>query len=256
MQQIQRLVTIMARLRGENGCPWDLEQTHLTLKKYLIEEAYECLDAIDSGNDDMLADELGDVLLQVVFHCQIASEEKRFDLERVAETISDKLVRRHPHVFGEQQLDTAGEVLAQWEDIKKSEKASEERHSVLDGVPSGLPALMKAEKLQKKAAKAGFDWSDTSQVLDKLKEEISELEDALENDTNIAMEYGDVLFSLVNLARFLKLDPEDALRQTNGKFDARFRYIESRLAEKGSSPESSSLEEMDQLWDEAKKQGL
>ena len=256
MDQIQRLIEIMARLRAEDGCPWDREQDHQSLKKYMVEEVYECLDAIDSGDDQALCDELGDVLLQVVFHCQIAREEGRFDLKKVAESISDKLVRRHPHVFGDSDVADAEGVLAQWEEIKAGEKASAERSSALDSVPKGLPALEKAEKLQKKASKQGFDWEpdDVSGVIAKVREELDEMEASLDQADKLADEFGDLLFSMVNLSRFLKLDAASTLSGSNRRFEARFRAMEAILEAEGKAMGDCTPAEFDTLWETAKKE--
>ncbi len=254
MTPFEELVSIMARLRSPGGCPWDREQTHQTLRPYLIEEAYEVLDALDNGGDGDFRDELGDLLLQVVFHAQIANEEKRFDIHDVARAINDKLVRRHPHVFGDTRADTADEVLTNWEQIKREEKGEEGRKSVLDGLPAGMPALLHAYRIQEKVARVNFDWDDVKEVLEKVGEEIVELRRALEQgDTEkIEEEMGDLLFSLVNLSRHLKVPPEDALRRSNDKFMRRFRYIEAALELRGESLERASFEKLDALWEEAK----
>jgi len=252
MTQFNRLVEIMERLRGPNGCPWDKEQTSETLKPYLIEEAYEVIDAIDNKDDTNLAEELGDVLLQVVFHAQIATEENRFTIDDVAQSISDKLVRRHPHVFGNMEAETADQVVQNWEAIKvqeKKEKVGQE--SVLSGIPRHLPALLRAYQIQKKAARVGFDWDHTEAVIQKVAEEVQELQNA-HTEEEKQEEFGDLLFSLVNLARFLKIDPEEALTQTIAKFQNRFTYIETELKKRGRSPQEATLEEMDALWEEAK----
>ena len=254
MSHFNRLTDIMEQLRGPNGCPWDKEQTSETLKPYLIEEAYEVIDAIDSKDDANLAEELGDVLLQVVFHAQIASEENRFTIEDVAKSIADKLVRRHPHVFGDAQAETPDEVIKNWEAIKSEEKEAEtgkEAESVLSGVPRHLPALLRAQQIQKKAARVGFDWEKTEEVMQKVEEEIQELKNTKTQQEKVE-EFGDLLFSLVNLARFLKIDPEDALTKTIGKFQTRFAHIEAELAQKGQTPQNATLEEMDALWEQAK----
>ncbi len=255
MTPFEELVKIMARLRSKKGCPWDREQTHQTLRPYLIEEAYEVLDALDNGGDDDFKDELGDLLLQVVFHAQIAAEEKRFDVQDVARSINDKLVRRHPHVFGDIRADTADEVLTNWEKIKREEKGDQGRKSVLDGLPSSMPALLHAYRIQEKVARVNFDWDDVKEVLQKVDEEIQELKNALEHGdkTSIEDEMGDLLFSLVNLSRHLNVPPEDALRRSNDKFMRRFRYIEAALELKGDNLERATFEELDALWDEAKR---
>lgn len=252
---VRELAVIMARLRAPDGCPWDREQDHVTLKKYLIEEAYELVDAIDAGDDDELRDELGDVLLQVVFHAQIAEEEKRFDLQDVARTICEKLIRRHPHVFGDSEAEDSGAVLRQWEEIKKGEKAGAKRPSALDGIPRALPALSQAEKIQKKAAKLGFDWPDVDGVIDKIEEELEELKVALreQDDQQIHEEIGDLLFSVANLTRYRHESAEDILRFTIRKFYRRFRHIEESVGSSERPFEAYSLAELDALWNEAKQ---
>ncbi|TVQ83042.1 MAG: nucleoside triphosphate pyrophosphohydrolase [Micavibrio sp.] len=251
--QIERLLEIMAQLRNpDGGCPWDLEQSFKTIAPYTVEEAYEVAEAVEKNDMEMLKDELGDLLLQVVFHAQMAAEEKLFDFEDVARTISDKMIRRHPHIFSDTDADTADKVLKNWEDIKAEErKEKKEDDSVLDGVALSLPALMRAEKLQKRAARVGFEWEDISGVYDKLEEEIAELRSA-ETPEDLEDEIGDMLFVTANLARWHKIDPEAALRRTNAKFEKRFRYIEEQLQKRGKTPADSNLQEMDALWDEAK----
>lgn len=259
MKEIKRLTEIMTRLRGEDGCPWDKQQTHLSLKPYLIEEAYEVLEAIDTGSPERLREELGDLLLQIVFHAQIAKEEGHFDLEGVAQAINEKLIRRHPHVFGARKVEGVEEVLVNWERLKEDEYG-EERSSALAGVPIGLPALMRAQKLQAKAAKVGFDWPDLSGALAKLEEEIREFRAVLAEGgregtarERLVDEFGDVLFALVNVARFLAIDAEEALRETTEKFCRRFRHIEDSAKAQGRRLTEMELAEMDELWEEAKK---
>jgi tetrapyrrole methylase family protein / MazG family protein len=257
MEEFERLVDIMRRLRAPDGCPWDREQTHETLKPYLIEEAYEVLDAIEAGDDRALAEELGDVLLQVVFHAQVASEDDRFGVNDVAKAIADKLVRRHPHVFGDVEADTPEKVLKNWDAIKKEEKAEkgEADKGLLDDVPRHLPALLRAENLQRKAARVGFDWEKLEEVTAKAREEVTEFIETIEqkeSESRVIEELGDLLFSIVNVARFIGISPEEALSRTNRKFVTRFRYIESKLAASGSSPAEASLEQMDLFWEEAK----
>jgi tetrapyrrole methylase family protein / MazG family protein len=247
---IERLQKIVAKLRSPDGCPWDREQTHETLKPHLLEECYELIDAIDDRDDEALLEELGDLLLQVVLHAQMASEEDRFDFDQVADRIADKLVLRHPHVFGENKLSTSEAVLRQWDAIKLSEK--QERKSVLDGVPRTLPALAKAQKVQAKAARVGFDWPEAQDVLAKIREEISEIETA-KNSDQLSEELGDLLFSIVNFARKRKLDAEGLLQEATEKFSRRFRAIETLSTEKGVELSTLSLSEMDRLWEEAKK---
>ena len=260
-KNLDRLVKIMAQLRGEKGCPWDREQTHRTLKPYAIEETYEVLEAIDSGNPDKLKEELGDLLLQVIFHAQLAAEEGRFTIDMVIDTISDKLIRRHPHVFSDTQVAGVAGVLENWEKIKKSEIPGE-RESALDGIPKDLPALQKAEKLQSKAAKVGFDWGDLAGPLQKTKEEIQEFEAVLDHQNipakgtpewdRLEDEFGDILFSLVNVGRILHINSEIALRRTMDKFHKRFRFMESEAAKQGRSLKEMTLAEMDELWERAK----
>jgi tetrapyrrole methylase family protein/MazG family protein len=245
----------MNTLRSEHGCPWDREQSHESLKPYMVEETYEVLDAIDRRDDEELLEELGDLLLQIVFHAQIASEENRFTVYDVAQTIVRKLVRRHPHVFGDVKVEDSREVLQNWEEIKKEEG----KDSILDGIPKGLPALLKARRVQEKVRRVGFDWKDSTGALDKVREEVGELERAVaEEGTGKRMEeeFGDVLFSLVNVSRFLDIDAEEALRRTVDKFTKRFRYLESRIADDDSrSIAEYSLEELDSLWEESKNRG-
>ena len=248
-----RLLEIMRRLRDpETGCPWDIEQTFATIAPYTIEEAYEVADAIEREAWDELKGELGDLLLQSVYHAEIGRERGLFDFASIADAISDKMVARHPHVFGEESRDKSAEQQTRdWEAQKAQERGSA---GVLDGVALGLPALLRAVKLQKRAARVGFDWPDVGQVLDKLSEEAAEIVTARENGTQdeIAEELGDLLFVVANLARHMGVDPEAALRGANAKFERRFRAIEDSLAAKGKTPSESSLEEMDALWDAAK----
>jgi len=255
------LVGIMARLRAPDGCPWDREQTHSTLKKYFIEETYEVIEAIDADNPDQLCEELGDALLQVVFHAQLASEEGIFTIDDVTARIVEKLVRRHPHVFGELDVTDSDEVLRNWERIKREEKAGREtpwRESVLDGVPKGLPALMQAMEISKRAVKVGFDWGAFEDVQAKLDEELAELRAelavAVPNRDAIFHELGDLLFTVVQIARWQKLDPEDALRAMLTRFSTRFRHVERRARECGRDLTELSLAEMDAYWEEAKAQ--
>ncbi|MGM0807311.1 MAG: nucleoside triphosphate pyrophosphohydrolase [Bacillota bacterium] len=244
------LKNVIARLRGPGGCPWDQKQTHVTLKKYLIEEAYEVLEAIDEEDDDALAEELGDVLLQVLLHAQIGEDEGFFVLEDVIETLTEKMIRRHPHVFSDVSAEDADQVVANWDAIKSQEAGKEDRDSLLDGVPKGIPAIQKAFLYQKKAAKVGFDWREVEPVVDKILEELKEFQEA-EGDEQ-QKELGDLLFSVVNLARFYKIDPEEALNETNRKFKKRFNYIEQELKKQSLSFDDVTLEEMDRLWNEAK----
>jgi tetrapyrrole methylase family protein/MazG family protein/ATP diphosphatase len=254
---ISRLLAIMARLRDpKRGCPWDLEQTFATIAPYTIEEAYEVADAIANGSMEDLADELGDLLFQVVFHAQMASEAGAFDFDDVVEAIVGKMIRRHPHVFGDAGIRTSAEQIVAWEAIKARERGarSEGQPGVLEGVPVGLPALTRALKLSRRAARVGFVWPSIGEILQKLHEEVRELETEIAaGDAEAARkELGDVLFVCANIARQLDVDPEAALRETNDKFVRRFGYIERALAEAGSSPERSDLAEMDRLWNAAK----
>lgn len=255
---IDRLLSIMAHLRDkENGCPWDVEQTFASIAPCTLEEAYEVVDAIENDDMDNLREELGDLLLQVVFHSQMASEAALFDFDAVAEAIAEKLVRRHPHVFGDATITDADATIAAWEDIKAQERAAKPKkaESLLDDVPRALPALTRALKLQKRAAKAGFDWDSPAPIFAKLQEEIAELQaemDAGAPKEKLADELGDILFVCANLARRLKIEPEEALRSTNRKFERRFHHIEQELRKQGRTPEDASLEEMDALWNDAK----
>ena len=251
-----RLVAVVRRLREPGGCPWDREQTHASLVPYVIEEAHEVADAIAREDVAALREELGDVLLQVVLHAQIASEAATFDVDDVASRLADKLVSRHPHVFGDQKADTAEEVTQRWEKIKQAEKkAKGDASGVLSGVPKALPALLKAQRLTEKAGRTGFDWPDAAAVVEKLREEVAELEsDVLAGRTDRAKaEFGDVLFVLANMARHLSIDAEAALQSANAKFVRRFEHVERRLREQGRTPSEATLAEMDEYWDEAKR---
>ncbi len=254
--KFERLVEIMARLRGEGGCPWDRQQTFDSIKPYTLEETYEVLDAIDRRDWRALAEELGDLILQAVFYAQMAAEEGLFTIGDSLDAINAKLVRRHPHVFGDGTAKTAGEVLARWNEIKQEEKLErgEAQRGLLDGVLRNQPALMEAAHLSKKAAAAGFDWPDIAGVFEKLREEIAELESAREKATaeKIEEEIGDLLFTIVNAARFLGADPEQALRRTNAKFRARFAEVENGLAARGREFRQTTIEEMEELWQQAK----
>ncbi len=258
---IEKLINLVEQLRGENGCPWDREQTRETLKPMLIEEAYEVLDALDMDDPDELKEELGDLLFQVVFHAQIAREKGEFDLADVIERSHEKMTGRHPHIFGDAELKTSVEVLRNWEDIKAAEKGvksaslPESKRSLLDGIPSKLPALHRAYQMTAKASRIGFDWSCLQDILKKLQEEATELLEAQDEESSdrIMDEVGDLLFVAVNAARFLGVDPETALRRSNDKFDRRFRYVETSIKKKGRELKDASLQEMDDLWEEAKK---
>lgn len=253
---IERLKAVMTRLRDpDGGCPWDVEQTFATIAPYTIEEAYEVADAIERGDFDELRSELGDLLFQVIFHARMAEEQGLFAFDDVATAIADKLERRHPHVFGvEDARSDAWSQKARWEDIKADERKARAQHGVLDDVPLGLPALARAAKLTKRAARVGFDWPSTDEVFDKLDEEVAELRaEIAAGDLDKARdEMGDLLFVVANLARKLGVEPEDALRGANAKFVRRFAFIEAELATDGRTPEQSDLAEMDGLWDAAK----
>ncbi len=255
---LERLLEIMRRLRDpETGCPWDIEQDFASIAPYTIEEAYEVADAIERGDMADLRDELGDLLLQSVYHAQMAEEAGHFAFQDVVRSISDKMLRRHPHVFGEESRDkSAAQQTVDWERIKAAERAGKpEAASALDGVAAGLPALTRAIKLQNRAARVGFDWPQTAQVVDKITEEAAELVEARDTlgPEELAEEYGDLLFVMANLARHLDIDPEAALRAANAKFTRRFKGVEALLQEQGKTPEQSGLAEMDTLWDEVKR---
>lgn len=249
------LVALMARLRSPDGCPWDRKQTPESLKPFLIEECYEVIDALDEGSPDKIREELGDLLFQIIFHARIAEERGQFTINDVIAANIEKMTRRHPHVFGDARLSTDREVLANWEEIKKSEKGYEERKSVLEGVPRHLPSLLRAHSLQERAARVGFDWSRIDEALPKLDEEIAEFKESLDSKdaAGIEEELGDIFFMLVNISRFLGVNPEDALRKTISKFIQRFRYIEEHAADAGKSLNEMTLNEMEQLWQESKE---
>lgn len=245
------LVAIMARLRGEDGCPWDRRQTKEDLKPYLIEETYEILEALDRGDDQGLHEELGDLLFHIIFMARIAEEEGAFDIDDVINGVAEKMRRRHPHVFGGPPVAGAHEVEANWARLKAAEKP---RGALLEGLPLHLPALMRAYRLTQRASQVGFDWKHKDQVWAKLEEELKEFQEALRENKKEALreELGDILFTLVNLARFIGVDPEDALRRVTNKFAARFTYIEQRLQDQGKTPNEATLAEMDALWEESK----
>ena len=256
-----RFVELIARLRAPGGCPWDREQTHDTVKPMTIEEAYEVAHAIDEKDDEELLGELGDLLLQVVFHANIAEERGAFRLTQVLERVSDKMVHRHPHVFGEDGASTSGEVLRSWEAIKAREREAKGKddESMLDSVHKGLPAVMEAFQMTTKVSRVGFDWKAADAALVKLDEEVAELREAIaagDAPAKVAEEVGDLLFIAVNVARLAGVDPESALKAANRKFRRRFRHVEERLRGDGRKPAESTLEEMDRLWDEAKGRGL
>ncbi|MCS6861842.1 MAG: nucleoside triphosphate pyrophosphohydrolase [Abditibacteriales bacterium] len=252
-----RLVEIIALLRSPNGCPWDREQTHESIKPYLLEEAYETLEAIDARSPRQLCEELGDLLIQVTLHAQMSSEADEFDICDVLATVNEKLIRRHPHVFGDVQVSGSEEVVRHWEAIKQAESrggASPPARSILDDIPANLPALMLADKIQKRWAQVGFDWQDAAPAIEKLREEIREVESAREthDPTRIAQEVGDMLFAAVNVARLLGVDAEDALRMTINRVKARFAKIEEFARAHGKSLHEMTLEEMDAVWNAAK----
>jgi MazG family protein len=255
--KFQQLIAIMARLRSPGGCPWDREQTFDSIKPYTLEETYEVLDAIDRHDWPGLAEELGDFLLQAVFYAQMASERQLFGIEEALDAINQKLVRRHPHVFGDEHADTSGDVKRIWGDVKAAEKKDRGIHEdgLLGGVPRALPALMEAQQIASRAAGVGFDWENPDQVIEKLHEELGEFDEARRNASQdeLENELGDLLFVIVNLARFFKVDPEQALRRTNAKFRRRWSYIERKLAESGKTPRESTIQEMEALWQEAKR---
>lgn len=250
---VQDLEEIVRILRAPGGCPWDAEQTHASIRRNFLEEAYEAVEAIDEQNPEHLKEELGDVLLQVLFHARMEQEAGRFGLDDVADGICKKLIYRHPHVFEDVAVSGTGEVLTNWEELKRKEKGQATNTDALEAVARSLPALWRAEKVQKKAKKAGFDWPDISGALDKLSEELSELKQAVAQGTNVEEELGDLLFSAVNVSRFLKADPEDALNGATDKFIGRFRKVEAQAAAQGRSMEGMTLEELDKLWECAKE---
>ncbi|HPB30447.1 MAG TPA: nucleoside triphosphate pyrophosphohydrolase [Candidatus Sumerlaeota bacterium] len=255
-RKFDKLVEIMKRLLDPGGCPWDREQNHQSLKPYIIEEAYEVCDAIDAGDTDGLMEELGDVALQIVFHAELAQRQGRFDINDVLQGICDKLIRRHPHVFSDGDARTSGEVLNRWEEIKKQEKSRKKQKpaSVLDGIPPSMPALAFACRIQERAANVGFDWDNVADVEKKVLEEWGELGEARGqgDPEKIEDEFGDLMFALVNLARFIGVNPEQALRKTIRKFEQRFRHIEKRAAEQERKLSDMTLAEMDVFWEEAK----
>jgi tetrapyrrole methylase family protein/MazG family protein len=255
--KFQKLVSIMARLRAPGGCPWDREQTFDSIKPYTLEETYEVLDAIDARDWPSLAEELGDYILQAVFYAQMAAEQNLFAIDDALDAINEKLVRRHPHVFGDRSAASAGDVKRIWGEVKAAERKDKGKaeDSLLAGVPRSLPALVEAQQVTSRAAGVGFDWENPEQVLAKLNEELAEFDEARRNASQAELEdeLGDLLFVLVNLARFVKVDPEQALRKTNAKFRKRFGHIERTLAERGKKLTDSNIEEMEALWQEAKR---
>ena len=254
LNSLSKLIKITETLMGDDGCPWDKVQTRESLKPYLIEETYEVLEALDTNDPEKIKDELGDLLYQILFHSKISSLKGEFDFRDVIDNLSEKMVRRHPHVFKGGKLNTPDQVIGQWEEIKKKENNKANQKSILDSIPINLPSLIKAQKLQKKAAKEGFDWDQINDVFDKLDEEISEFKEAVlkKKSIDIQNEIGDILFVITNIAKFHKIDAEEALRSTNNKFIKRFQYIEQKLEGKGKTLKDSSLEEMERYWQEAK----
>ena len=252
---VKDLTAIVHILRGEGGCPWDREQTHESIRRNFLEETYEAVEAIDEGSTEHLKEELGDVLMQVVFHACIEEEEGRFTLDDVADGVCKKLIYRHPHVFGDVQVSGSEQVLENWEVLKRKEKSQETHTDALKAVAKSLPALWRAEKVQKKAKKAGFDWPDDDGPVDKLEEELQEVRAAGKGQGDVEEEIGDLLFSAVNVARHYHVDPEEALQKACEKFIGRFERVENAARENGKNMEDMSLSELDKLWDEAKKQG-
>lgn len=251
----ERVITIMRRLRAPGGCPWDAEQTHESLKRYMLEEAYEVLEAIDSGDDGLLEEELGDLLLQPIFHAAIAEERGAFDIADILETLANKLVRRHPHVFGDSDIKDSRAQIENWEKIKKEEKG-EGRPSALSGIPPHLPALMKAQKITEKASRVGFDWEHVDHVMAKVMEELGEFQEAMQagNQEEMESELGDLLFAIANLGRFIAVDTEEALRKTINRFQRRFSHVEKGITGQGIKMHDATLEQMELLWEEAKKE--
>jgi tetrapyrrole methylase family protein / MazG family protein len=253
-KELDRLIEIVARLRAPGGCPWDREQTHKSLLSCLLDETYEFFEAVEENDDHKMEEELGDLLLQVVLHAEMAGEEAKYTIEDVAAGISEKLIRRHPHVFGDVEVSSTDQVLHNWENIKKEEKAHYRKYLV-DDIPEAMPALFRAEKMQRRVARVGFDWTDVRPVLDKVIEEFNEFKEAIlkGDQENAAEELGDIMFALVNVARHHKICAEDALRASTHKFAKRFRYIEDRFKEQNKDIQSATLEEMDKYWEEGKK---
>lgn len=253
MTDLKKLIDIMSALRGDKGCPWDKEQTRDSLKPFLLEETYEVLEALDEGDSEKIKEELGDLLFQIVFHCQLAKERNEFDINDVIEKISRKMLNRHPHVFGKTKFKSKEHFRKYWDEEKKRE--GKKRESILEGVPKALPSLLRAHKLQKKAARVGFDWEKTEDVFEKMNEELKEFRRALKSKKQLEIEdeLGDIFFMLVNISRFVGVNPEDALRKTISKFISRFRYIEMKAADKKRNLSDMTLEQIDALWDEAKE---
>ena len=254
---LEKLINIMDKLLSPEGCPWDRQQNHESIKPYLIEETYEVLEAIDSGDKEMFKEELGDLLLQVIFHSAIAKNNGDFNINDVIDAICEKLIRRHPHVFADVKVKDSNEVLKNWEQIKKNEKTGEKkRKSVLEGVPKELPALLRAHRIQEKASRVGFDWDHVSKAMEKVDEELAEFKQACESESpeRIEEELGDLFFSIVNISRFIETNPEIALQKTIAKFIHRFTFIEHKLSQQHKDLGKVPLEELDKLWDESKKE--
>ena len=254
LNSLSKLIKITDTLMGEDGCPWDKVQTRESLKPYLVEETYEVLDALDANDPEKIKDELGDLLYQILFHSKISSLKGEFNFRDVIDNLSEKMVRRHPHVFKEGELNTPDQVVKQWEEIKRNEKNQTNQKSILDNIPKNLPSLLRAQKLQKKAAKEGFDWDQISDVFAKLDEEIAEFKEAVlkKKSADIQNEIGDIIFVITNIAKCYKVDAEEALLSTNNKFIKRFQYIEQKIKAKGKTLKDSPLEEMERYWQEAK----
>ena len=255
LNSLSKLIKITETLMGDDGCPWDKVQTRESLKPYLVEETYEVLEALDQNDPEKIKDELGDLLYQILFHSKISSLKGEFNFGDVIDNLSEKMVRRHPHVFKGGKLNTPDQVIRQWEEIKKKENNKANQKSILDSIPINLPSLIRAQKLQKKAAKEGFDWEQINDVFDKLDEEIKEFKEAVlkKKNTDIQSEIGDIIFVITNIAKFYKVDAEEALRSTNNKFIKRFQYIEQKIEGKGKTLKDCPLEEMERYWQEAKK---
>jgi len=255
MENFKKLAEIMATLRGPGGCPWDQEQTHKDINPYLIEEAYEVLESIDKEDFDGLKEELGDLLVHIFFHCQLTDEKNRFNANDVAKSACEKLIRRHPHVYGDKKAATTDEVLKNWEKIKQQEGKGKKKESILEGLPKSLPATVKAFRIGEKTSRVGFDWSDKKGILEKVKEELDEFQSAIASKDSKATEeeYGDLLFTLANVGRFLKVDPETALRKASDKFIQRFQSIEKECKANNRSLQDLSAKEWNELWEKAKK---
>lgn len=255
-ESFDRLVEVLQKLRSPEGCLWDREQTHRSILPALLDESYEFFDAVDANDCAGMKEELGDILLQVIFHSQIAHEEKKFSIDEVVEEITEKLIRRHPHVFADTSVNSSADIIDNWERIKRTEKGKQDRKSVVDGIPKALPALARAEKVQERVKRCGFDWAEIAPVLDKVEEEFAEFREALENNDqrHKEEEFGDILFSLVNVARFCDISAEESLRSSTNKFMKRFMYIEDFFGGDPEKIKAAGFEELNRLWDESKKQ--